>query len=107
MSPRAVDALLRRRNLWLLVFGLVHTTLLFVGDILGAYGLAGLVLGRLFLRRADRTLRILIAALLGFMALLALFSLVGLALAPADGIAGQGDTAQMYTMTAVSPRGHT
>lgn len=105
MSPRAVDALLRRRNLWLLVFGLVHTTLLFVGDILGAYGLAGLVLGRLFLRRADRTLRILIAALLGFMALLALFSLVGLALA--DGIAGQGDTAQMYTMTAVSPRGHT
>ncbi|MEQ4204106.1 DUF418 domain-containing protein [Actinopolymorpha sp. B9G3] len=31
-----------RRNLWLLVFGIVHAALLFPGDILGGYGLAGL-----------------------------------------------------------------
>lgn len=49
-------ALLRRRNLWLIVFGLVHALLLWIGDILGAYGLAGLVLASLFLRRSDRTL---------------------------------------------------
>ncbi|QVQ51839.1 DUF418 domain-containing protein [Spiractinospora alimapuensis] len=46
---------LRRRNWWLLGFGLVHAALLFVGDILGAYGLAGLVLAWLFLRRTGRT----------------------------------------------------
>src|SRR5690606_7631351 len=49
-------ALLRRRNLWLLAFGAVHALLLFAGDVLGAYGLAGLVLAWLFIRRADRTL---------------------------------------------------
>lgn len=31
VSPRAVDSLLRRRNLWLAAFGLVHASLLFVG----------------------------------------------------------------------------
>ena len=36
--------LLRRRNLWLLVFGFVHAALLWYGDVLGAYGLAGLVM---------------------------------------------------------------
>lgn len=36
-------AVLRRRARWLLLFGFVHTLLLFAGDVLGAYGLLGLV----------------------------------------------------------------
>lgn len=90
-SPREVDSLLRRRNLWLVAFGAVHALLLFMGDILGAYGLAGVVLGWLFLRRADRTLRIWIGILLGLMAFLALVSLAGLLFVPTDQLAAQGD----------------
>ncbi|KAB2337989.1 DUF418 domain-containing protein [Actinomadura rudentiformis] len=55
-GERAAVSILRRRSLWLIVFGLLHATLLMAGDILGAYGVAGLVLGWLFIRRADRTL---------------------------------------------------
>ncbi|MGW5852024.1 DUF418 domain-containing protein [Streptomyces sp. NPDC055254] len=36
-------AVLRRRAGWLLLFGFVHALLLFAGDVLGAYGLLGLV----------------------------------------------------------------
>ncbi|MCZ7457444.1 DUF418 domain-containing protein [Streptomyces sp. WMMC940] len=36
-------AVLRRRSRWLLVFGFAHALLLFAGDVLGAYGLLGLV----------------------------------------------------------------
>ncbi|MER5425160.1 DUF418 domain-containing protein [Streptosporangium roseum] len=52
---------LKRRSLWLLVFGAVHGTLLFSGDVLGVYGLLGLALCRL-LRVRDRTLLILAGA---------------------------------------------
>lgn len=97
-SPREASALLRRRNLWLMAFGAAHAALLFVGDILGAYGLAGLLLGWLFLRRADRTLRIWISVLLGLMALLALFSLIGAVLTPADELAAQGSPIQLDAM---------
>jgi uncharacterized protein len=60
----AAVRLLRRRSLWLVVFGLLHATLLMAGDIIGSYGVASLILGWLFLRRADRTLLVwgLIAA---------------------------------------------
>ncbi|TMR22370.1 DUF418 domain-containing protein [Nonomuraea turkmeniaca] len=44
---------LRRRSLWLLAFGFCHALLLFFGDILGAYGLVGLLLIG-FVRRSDR-----------------------------------------------------
>ncbi|MBL7254230.1 DUF418 domain-containing protein [Paractinoplanes lichenicola] len=37
-------AYVRRRSLWLIAFGFAHALLLFPGDILGLYGLAGLVL---------------------------------------------------------------
>ena len=53
---RAAVRLLRRRSLWLVVFGLAHATLLMAGDIIGSYGVISLILGWLFLRRADRTL---------------------------------------------------
>jgi uncharacterized membrane protein YeiB len=45
--------LLRRRNLWLLAFGSVHAALLWYGDVLGADGLAGLIMVALFFRRRD------------------------------------------------------
>ncbi|MFB4294442.1 DUF418 domain-containing protein [Nonomuraea sp. ATR24] len=50
-----VRKVLRARSLWLLAFGFCHALLLFFGDILGAYGLVGLVLVG-FIRRSDRAL---------------------------------------------------
>jgi uncharacterized membrane protein YeiB len=83
-SERDVHRLLRTRHWWLLAFGLVHAALLWQGDILGTYGLLGLLLVPLFLHRSDRTLKIWIAVLLGVAALgnLALAALGQLA--PAD-----------------------
>ncbi|WP_306368328.1 DUF418 domain-containing protein [Nocardiopsis sp. CC223A] len=48
--------LLRSRHLWMIAFGAVHAALLWYGDVLGAYGLVGLLVAWLFLRRASRTL---------------------------------------------------
>ncbi|MCR3746451.1 DUF418 domain-containing protein [Lentzea californiensis] len=48
-------SLLRRRSRWLLAFGACHALLLFFGDILAAYGLAGLLLTST-LRWRDRSL---------------------------------------------------
>ncbi|GGO68820.1 DUF418 domain-containing protein [Nonomuraea cavernae] len=73
-----VRRVLRRRSLWLLAFGFCHALLLFFGDILGAYGLAGLVfIG--FIRRSDRALawaagvgavlHVVVVALLGMLTL--------------------------------------
>jgi uncharacterized membrane protein YeiB len=64
-SERRAAALLRRRGLWLLVFGAVHA-LVFVQDILGAYGLitvmiAGVVASRR--RRASLVLAVLVCVL--------------------------------------------
>ncbi|GAA3734178.1 putative membrane protein YeiB [Spinactinospora alkalitolerans] len=76
-SQAAALALLRRRNLWLLAFGFAHAALLWMGDILGAYGLAGLLLGWLFLRRRDRTLLVWSAVGTGLLALIAVSGIVG------------------------------
>ncbi|WP_017573829.1 DUF418 domain-containing protein [Nocardiopsis halotolerans] len=89
-SERDVNALLRRRNLWLIAFGFVHALLLWMGDVLAAYGLAGLVLCWLFLRRRDTTLLVWAGVFTGLLALASLLSLVGLALMPADGPAPAG-----------------
>jgi uncharacterized protein len=64
-SERDVRRLLRTRNWWLLAFGLIHAALLWQGDILGTYGVLGLLLVPLFLHRSDRTLKIWIGVLLG------------------------------------------
>lgn len=69
--------LLRRRSLFLLLFGSVHAILVFSGEILAAYGLAGLVIGWL-LFRPDRALLKAAALLLPFYALTAV--VVGYAL---------------------------
>lgn len=60
--------------------------------------MTGPLLGWLFLRRADRTLRIWTAVLLGLMTLLALSSLLGSVLIPADQLADQGDTVPLDTL---------
>ena len=74
---KAAQRLLRRRNLWLLVFGFVHAALLWNGDVLGAYGLAGLVLVALFFRRKDRTLLIWAMVLAGLLVTGMVFAILG------------------------------
>ncbi|MEU5000746.1 DUF418 domain-containing protein [Streptomyces sp. NPDC021622] len=56
-SERDAVRLLRRRSVCLVVIGLLHSTLLMAGDIIGYYGVVSLVLGWLFLRRSDRALK--------------------------------------------------
>lgn len=68
-SERDVRRLLRTRHWWLLAFGLIHAVLLWQGDILGTYGVLGLLLVPLFLHRSDRTLAIWVGVLLGLAAL--------------------------------------
>lgn len=84
----AARRLLRRRNLWLLVLGFVHAALLWQGDVLGAYGLAGLVLVALFFRRRDNTLLVWAMALAGSLVSSAFVALLAAPLAarftPAD-----------------------
>lgn len=77
MPDDEVRALVRRRSLWLLAFGFVHAVLVFPGEILGAYGLAGLLLGGLLLR-PDRTVHRVIAWLVPLTAVLALGAQIGL-----------------------------
>jgi uncharacterized membrane protein YeiB len=43
IDAKGVRKVLRRRSWWLVVFGLIHATFLFVGDILALYGATGLV----------------------------------------------------------------
>ncbi|MFL1430025.1 MULTISPECIES: DUF418 domain-containing protein [unclassified Nocardiopsis] len=74
-SEQEARAILRRRHLWLLVFGAVHAALLWQGDILGTYGLLGLIMLPLFFGRGDRTLKVWVAVLL---ALGAVFGVLGL-----------------------------
>ncbi len=57
-TPKQATALLRRRSLWLIVFGAVHAALLLAGDIIAFYGIVSLVVGWLFVRRSDRTVAI-------------------------------------------------
>lgn len=75
---RDIRRMLRRRH-WamILVFGLPHAALLFMGDVLGAYGLVGLILVAIFFNRRDRALWIAVWVLAGLMAFFALFSVVG------------------------------
>lgn len=75
-DPPTITSMLVRRHLWLIVFGFVHAALLFGGDILGAYGLCGLVLGYLIQRAGDRALKITVWVLAGILALLVLVQIL-------------------------------
>ncbi|WP_433314615.1 DUF418 domain-containing protein [Micromonospora sp. CA-269861] len=57
-TPKQVRSVLLRRNLWLVVFGFAHAALLYYGDFLGAYGIVGIVMTLVLLRRGDRFHRI-------------------------------------------------
>ncbi|WP_433324533.1 DUF418 domain-containing protein [Spirillospora sp. CA-294931] len=61
-GPRAARRLVRRRGLWLIVFGFVHALLLWPGDILGAYGVVAVVLAGAFLRVRGLVLAALVTA---------------------------------------------
>ncbi|MFE6308372.1 DUF418 domain-containing protein [Nocardiopsis sp. NPDC057823] len=71
--------LLRSRHLWMIAFGAVHAALLWSGDVLGAYGLVGLVVTGLFLRRASGTLVAWAAGLACLLGLAAAAALVAAA----------------------------
>ncbi|RUQ98336.1 DUF418 domain-containing protein [Labedella endophytica] len=83
-EPADARRLLRRRHLWMIVFGAVHGILLWQGDIIGAYGVIGLVLMPLFFRRSDKTLVVWIVVLLAVGAAVAALNAVsyGLGLVP-------------------------
>jgi uncharacterized protein len=56
----AVRRILLKRNAWLVVFGLVHATLLYFGDFLGAYGIVGIICTLFLLNRGDKFHRIVL-----------------------------------------------
>lgn len=68
VSEPAIRGMLFRRHWWLIAFGFVHALLLFAGDILGTYGIAGLILTAIFFSRSDTVLRITIWVILGVLA---------------------------------------
>ncbi|GGH35950.1 DUF418 domain-containing protein [Microbacterium album] len=76
-DERGARRLLQLRHLWLIVFGAVHAALLWYGDVLGAYGLIGLVVVWLFLRRRDKTLIVWSIVLTALLALMAGFAVIG------------------------------
>ena len=74
LGPRAVRLILWRRSLVLLAVGLLHGALLYVGDILAAYGVL-LLLGAWAVRWKDRWLLLVATAVLVLTALPAVDSL--------------------------------
>lgn len=77
IPPQIVRIMMRRRHWGMILLGLLHAALLFYGDILGAYGLAAVLLVWIFFDRRDRTLRIWICVIAAITTLFALFSLFG------------------------------
>jgi uncharacterized protein len=76
-----IRRLLRRRSLLLLAFGAAHAFLVFPGEILASYGLAGLALGWL-LFRPDRTIRKAFAVLAPAYVLTVALAMTSMAAAP-------------------------
>ncbi|QVQ55014.1 DUF418 domain-containing protein [Spiractinospora alimapuensis] len=72
--------LLRRRGVWLVVLGFLHAALLLPTDVLGAYGVIGLVLGALLLSSRERALRRWIWTGVSLLTLLFAVGITGLAL---------------------------
>ena len=58
LPGRAVVGLVRRRGAWMLADRAAHGVLLWAGDIVGAYGLLGVLMAGLLVRGADRALLI-------------------------------------------------
>lgn len=77
LTRKQTRRMLRRRHWAMILFGLVHAALLFVGDILGAYGLTGLILVAIFFERKDKTLRIWVTVFVCLIAASAAMTLIG------------------------------
>lgn len=99
LDDHEVRRRLRRRHLALLFFGLVHAALLFSGDVLGAYGLAGLILVALFFRRSDSTLAVWCWILAGLLVLGAVLALAAGWFLRAAGIDAAFDEAEAEAAT--------
>lgn len=69
--------MLRQRHWWMIVIGALHAALLFLGDIVAAYGIVGLLLVWLFFDRRDKTLWVWVWAITGVWTLFALFGAFG------------------------------
>ncbi len=61
-TPERVRRVLLRRNAVLVIFGFLHAALLYFGDFLAAYGLAGMIATAVLLRRGDRVYRVVLWA---------------------------------------------
>jgi uncharacterized membrane protein YeiB len=101
MEPRVVRLMLRRRHWAMLLLGLLHAALLFYGDILGAYAVAGLLLVWIFFGRRTRTLIVWTSVLGGLLVLYALLSVLSAVVltlfAPPEVLAEMGAGAMPYT----------
>lgn len=96
----AVRAMLNRRHWAMLVIGFVHALLLFVGDVIAAYALAGLVIGGLFFFRRTNILTIWAAVMGSVLAWFGVLALViGIVLevrgTPTTGAVGSSETIDM------------
>lgn len=81
VDKAVAQRLLRKRHLWMIAFGAVHALLLWMGDVVGAYGLTGLILAAIFLDRRDFAIKLTAGILVALTALWGLSALVaGLAL---------------------------
>lgn len=87
----AVRSILLRRNAWLVLFGAVHGVLLSYGDFLGAYGLVGIAVTLLLLRRGDRVHRLVVWLWGLSIAYLAVVAVVGLV----DVLGSSGPSAEL------------
>ncbi|MFC8801730.1 DUF418 domain-containing protein [Promicromonospora sp. NPDC057138] len=76
-SEAGARRLLQKRNWLLLAFGFVHAALLWMGDVLGAYGLAGLLMVWLFFQAKDRTLLVWTWVLGGLLAVATVLATIG------------------------------
>jgi len=101
-SEAAARRLLQKRNWLLLAFGLVHAALLWMGDVLGAYGLAGLLMVWLFFKAKDVTLIVwtwVFGALLAAVTVLAVIGAYFTAQIPADDAEAQAIAADFAPTT--------
>ncbi|MGA4987287.1 DUF418 domain-containing protein [Nonomuraea bangladeshensis] len=106
-SPSRVRAVLRRRSLWLLAFGFCHALLLFFGDILGAYGLVGLVLAGFVLREDRTVLRAAFAGLVAHAVVMAAFGLLTISGPKGDTPAAMADPIEATMMRLIGWSGMT
>lgn len=56
LPPGAVTRIVRRRGWWMVALGFGHALLLWSGDIVGIYGVVGVVFAGMFVRGSDRAL---------------------------------------------------